>query len=59
MLANGLPADEAAGMLAKREKNCEFPDILSHFREKMRSAGFERSICTYADGIYSVFAGWR
>ncbi|QYZ78555.1 class I SAM-dependent methyltransferase [Methanofollis formosanus] len=59
MQTNGLPAVEAESMLAKRERNYQFLDTFTHFREKMTRAGFERILCPYVDGIYAVFVGCR
>lgn len=59
MRANGLSTAEAESMLAKRERNYQFLDTLPHFREKMIRAGFERILCPYVNGIYSVFVGCR
>jgi len=59
MAKNSLPDDEAAAMLARREKNAPCLDTLPGYLQKMKDAGFREIICTYRQSIYAVVAGTR
>lgn len=59
MTKNGLPEEEAAGMLARREKNASCLDTLPGYLKKMEDTGFENIACNYRHGIYAVVVGTR
>lgn len=59
MAETGLPADEAAAMLARREQNAAGLDTLPGYLQKMNAAGFGRIACPYRHSIYAIVAGDR
>ena len=59
MTGSGLHAEQADGMIEKRQHSYAFLDTLAGYRQKLGDAGFLKVFCPYIHDFYGVFCACR